>query len=341
MEPTCRSRFLSISLDKSCRHRGHPFAHDLAYAGRIRIYDPRTGLTYNFSSEKADVEASGLEGFKGSLSELVHEVVFSETRDIAVEGRTLIVAIAHELSAIERLAFIRALAAYLSAKFGAAVYYALHRPPADGDDRNFHAHLVFSSRSVVGENRLGRKTRELDSLKTGGLHVEELRVWITAKQNEMLQAAGHEANLEHRSLERLGISREPIRHRGERRTAINRRRHLRELSTPRVPAPCPVPTLRPLSQPRSAPIPNVVPAVESSAPAVPQPMARQEVQLLLIEPSEIDCGRVDGGPLKLRTHPVTAQIQPKPVPEEVEIGGPVPQLRQLRSPVRAREGPIR
>jgi hypothetical protein len=265
---TALRRYLSTSLKKACRHKRRPFARQAAYIGRLAAVDPRTGVEYDFSG-KSDIEAWGLMGFTGTLKELIEEVSSSERRDKAVEGRELTLAFAHELSAAQRLALVRKCARYLIRKFKVAVFFALHPPAAGGDQRNWHTHILFTSRKVVNGVRLGEKTRELDSLVTGGRHVEEFRAWWTGAQNEMLRASGHAANLEHRSLARLGLEGTPGRHLGERRSAIRRRRAPRRLPTPisqtpsrpRVHRPLPTPVhlgLQMAAVPTPAP-PEVIP----------------------------------------------------------------------------------
>jgi hypothetical protein len=77
---------------------------------------------------------------------------------------------------------------------------------------------------VIGGRSLGKKTRELDSLQTGGGHIESFRSWWCSAMNTVLRAGGHLANVEHKSFARLGITETPTRHLGERQTAIDRKR---------------------------------------------------------------------------------------------------------------------
>jgi hypothetical protein len=277
-------------------------------------------------------------GYGGSLEELISEVVFSEQehRKKVVEGREITVAFAHEFSATERLALARKCAKYLIRKFGAAVFFAIHRPSAKGDQRNFHMHVLLTSRKVVGGTRLGKKTRELDCLVTGGRHVEAFRCWWTATQNKMLRKGGHVADLEHRSFARLGIKGEPGRHLGERRTAIRRRHSLRKLPVPSVPAPIrklpPLPTPRVATQTTSAPAPSI--------PAVTQLAAtRPPVQLELFTPKQGDCPRDDRGYALLPT-PVPAPVPVRePVASPAEGTGKPFRIPKLRNPKNTMDGP--
>jgi hypothetical protein len=327
-------RFLLIHVGKCCRHEGTGAAHHLAYAGRLALTDPRTGLHYNFS-KKDDVEDWGMTGFRGTVQDLLDAAVSSESprRKKAVEGRTLVVALAHELRVRERKRAAMALARRLALRYGVGVYYAIQRPPKGGDERNYHIHLYFTSRKVVGGNTLGPKTRILDSMLTGPAEVEAIRKWWTNLQNALLRKGGFEANLEHRSYKRLGINRTPSKHDGPARTAIKRRKELQAeaeratsyLATPRRMRPLPVPqkflvpppTLQPGSTPgRAAGVP---------APKTPAPAA---VPATPVTPTPAASGA---------SHPYILPIPPNPPPSEPGVPTddrprPPYRFRPLRQP---------
>lgn len=331
-----RRRHLSINFKKACRHRGHPFARQVAYIGRSKAYDPRTATTYNFS-RKNEIEAFGMIGFKGTIEDLIDQVVLSEPvrRTRVVEGREITVALAKEFTAAERLALARRCAKYFVRQFQVAVLFGVHLPDAKGDQSNWHIHFLITSRRVVGRTRLGEKTRELDSLVTGGGHVRDFRAWWTGIQNKALRKGGHQANLEHRSFETLGIEGAPGKHQGVRNTAIRRRR-FRKLSVPNVPVP--VRTIPPLPTPRTAT--QTAPAPAPSIIANPHPTAPQSpVQLELFAPQQGDCPRDDRGFPILRT-PVPAPVlarEPE-APAAPGIGNAV-RIRKLRTPSRTKDGP--
>ena len=52
-------------------------------------------------------------------------------------------------------------AAALVERYNVAVSVAIHSPGRHGDDRNFHAHILFTTREMTPEG-LGKKTRVLD-----------------------------------------------------------------------------------------------------------------------------------------------------------------------------------
>ncbi|OIQ86981.1 MobA/MobL family protein [mine drainage metagenome] len=228
------SRHLSMSVKPIRRHAGDSLARQAAYIRRSSIVSPRTGERFDFRSV-GSAESDGLVGWSGSIDQLIRDAECRERRSKAVEGRAVIVGLPHEFDLGTRASVASELACYFAARHGVAVLWAVH-PPADGGDRrNYHAHLVLTSRRVAEEAQLGEKTRELDSLRTGPGHIEAFRSWWTNHLNQKLVALGFEPNVEHRSFLRLGIKREPGGHLGERRTAAIR--HAQRARRPRIPAP--------------------------------------------------------------------------------------------------------
>lgn len=219
-------RHLSINVDNVRRHERDSFARQVSYISRSVATNPRTGTTFDFR-DHGPVEATGLEGWDGSIEELIYAATNSESeRRVRVnEGRVAILALPHEISASERLRLARNCAQYLVTKFGVAVFFGIHPPPEDGDGRNWHLHVLFTARRVIEGRGLGKKTRELDSLQTGGGHIESFRSWWCSAMNTVLRSGGHLANVEHKSFARLGIEDPPTRHLGERQTAIDRKRY--------------------------------------------------------------------------------------------------------------------
>jgi len=225
-----------MSIRKIRRHRGDSFPRKVAYIFRSKEYNPRTGRWYDFQ-RKGTIEARGIEGWGGTLEELIEEAVMSEParRPKVVEGREAIFAIPEELTARERLALVKKCAAYIARKFTVAVLYAIHPPPEGGDPRNWHAHFVFTARKVVSGLALGLKIRELDDLKTGGQHIEAIRAWWCAAANLALRQAGYPGDLEHKSYYRLHEKGDPGYHKGERQTAVERRHLTPPILVPDVP----------------------------------------------------------------------------------------------------------
>jgi hypothetical protein len=104
----------------------------------------------------------------------------------------------------------------ISDRYKVAVDLAVHEPPAGGDPRNFHAHLLTTTREVTPTG-LGAKTgidMELRERRRRGLpdHRQEyisLRERWATLTNDALREAHIDARIDHRSLAAQGIDREP------------------------------------------------------------------------------------------------------------------------------------
>lgn len=130
-----------------------------------------------------------------------------------------------ELSEAGRLAVARAMARHLAKVHGVAADFAIHKPGKDGDERNFHCHLLTSTRRLTGKG-FGAKAREWGDLKSGKALSKDIRARIAATINEALKAEGKAAavHVEHRTFKERGSSKTPTLHQGPAKTAILRKR---------------------------------------------------------------------------------------------------------------------
>ena len=122
---------------------------------------------------------------------------------------------------------------WVAQRHGVAVDASIHAPhvrdPVNdlpgGDARNWHAHVLTSTREVTPEG-FGAKTRALDDRKTSADLVEEIRGRWAEMTNKHLAEAGHQVRVDHRSYERQGIEITPTKHVGQ--DALNRARNGQE-----------------------------------------------------------------------------------------------------------------
>uniref|UniRef100_UPI003C7C604D MobA/MobL family protein n=1 Tax=Leisingera sp. S232 TaxID=3415132 RepID=UPI003C7C604D len=105
-----------------------------------------------------------------------------------------------EISAEDRSQITRDFAHELVSRYGVAVDVAIHTPHREGDQRNHHAHVLTSTRKLEAEG-FTTKTRVLDSAKTGGVEIEQMRGLWAELQNRALERAGEVGRVDHRSLE--------------------------------------------------------------------------------------------------------------------------------------------
>ncbi len=121
-----------------------------------------------------------------------------------------------ELSDAGMLMVMRIVAQYLADKHGTAVDCALHEPGRKGDQRNFHVHMLMTTRRVT-QDGLGEKAREWDDPKTGPQQMKQLRAFIAQTQNDVLKAEGKAevVFVECRSFKARGSAQVPTRHTGQ------------------------------------------------------------------------------------------------------------------------------
>lgn len=199
-----------------------------AYRAGKAIHDTRSGLTHDYT-RKGGVAGSfivlpagaGASGFL-DRSTLWNAAEAAEKRKDARVARELILALPHELDDEGREAAARDMAEWLAARYGVAVDVSRHNPDRQGDTRNHHAHLLFTTRAVTAEG-MGAKTRQLDDQKTGPLEVQAIRLAWESIANSALEQAGVAARIDHRSHEELGIELPPQIHVGVRARGMSRR----------------------------------------------------------------------------------------------------------------------
>lgn len=230
-------RHLTYSVRAHSRSKNQTFRRRACYILRTRGQDCDTDSTYDYSPKHADVDDHGIANYSGTVGSLGKVVSRAEHRKNSVECRELIVALPHEIDRVGRRKLVIEHVQLIIARLGVAALWAIHRPNTEGDNRNWHAHILFTTREVQGDE-IGSKTRDLDRWDTGAILIAALREGWTYEMNQALLALGVSADCEHRSFNKLGIARAPSQHRGERRTACDRR--MRARSLPPLPQLAPV-----------------------------------------------------------------------------------------------------
>jgi hypothetical protein len=107
-------------------------------------------------------------------------------------------------------------------RYHVAVTVAIHAPGGKGDDRNYHAHILFTTREMFPDG-LGKKTRVLDDRTTGPQEVLKLRELAADIINESLAAVNADIRVDHRTFKDRGIEQEPTTHLGPAATEMERR----------------------------------------------------------------------------------------------------------------------
>lgn len=200
------------------RAEGRSAVAAAAYRAGTRLVDIRTGTSVNYTRKRGVLETfiaapNGCDWITDRET-LWNAAEAAEHRKNSVVAREWMVALPSALDAAQRTSLARALAVELVTRYGVAVDVALHAPAKDGDERNFHAHLLTTTREVTPDG-LGDKTRILDAAKTGGPEIAAMRKWWQDTINDALEAAEKDVRVDHRP--RAAIAKE----RGEPAPEVN------------------------------------------------------------------------------------------------------------------------
>jgi hypothetical protein len=196
------------SFGRSAGRGGSISTSAAAYRSGERIRDERSNNVYDHSYRR-DIEykevllPSHYDGAGSQLdwardrSQLWNTVERSEPRANARVAREYVLALPHELNAEQRMLLARSFAREISDRYHNAVDLALHRPRTD--PRNFHAHLLATTREVMADG-LGPKTiAELSGsqrFEQGLPRAMQEHAQIRARWAELTNGALREAGLD-------------------------------------------------------------------------------------------------------------------------------------------------
>jgi len=193
-----------LSVKSVRRSEGRSATAAIAYRTASRVVCEREGRVHDYRA-KAGVEASFIvvadnaPEWARDRQALWNAAEARETRVNSVTAREWELALPAELNAQGRRLLVQGFAAELVARYGVAADVAIHAPHREGDQRNWHAHVLTTTR-VLGRDSFGEKTRVLDAKQTGGAEVELMRERWAVMQNHALEQHGHEVRVDHRSL---------------------------------------------------------------------------------------------------------------------------------------------
>lgn len=215
-----------MSVQALGRRSGRSSVAAAAYRSGKRLVDRRTGQSYDFTRRRGVLwtgiyTPANTPIWAGDRETLWSEAELAEVRSNARTAREIEVSLPVELFAAQRLQLAQQLAQEIAAKHHVAVDLSLHAP-GRGDARNFHAHLLFTTREMNSDG-FGKKVREWDDLRTGPALITWWRARWAELVNVALEMAGRPERVDHRSLAERGIDRSPQIHLGPHAAAFERR----------------------------------------------------------------------------------------------------------------------
>ena len=205
-----------FALSSVSRKAGRSAVKSAAYITGSRVIDERTGRVINYSRKAKEVLGTGT---IGPINWQATEA--AEKRKDAKIARSIIVALPWELTLRALTKLVRTFGYWLRREHGLAGQWAIHAAP--GDQRNIHAHLVITTRTVNAKGGHERKLRELDVARTSGAIIKRWRQKWDDVVNRALKKNGHEARIDGRSHEAAGRDKIPRKHLGPQDAARRRK----------------------------------------------------------------------------------------------------------------------
>ncbi|MBV9619545.1 MAG: MobA/MobL family protein [Gammaproteobacteria bacterium] len=215
-----------MQISSVSRAAGRSATAAAAYRAGERVRDERRGSVHNYSARRDVLHAeiflpaqlaTQQPEWARSRERLWNTAEHSEKRYNARVAREYQVTLPAELGAAQRIALARAFARDISDRYRVAVDLAVHAPRSGGDPRNYHAHVLTTTREVTPAG-LGAKAgldltaseRRRRGLADHRTEFIALRARWAELANEALHAAGRAERIDHRSLAAQGIDREPL-----------------------------------------------------------------------------------------------------------------------------------
>jgi ATP-dependent exoDNAse (exonuclease V) alpha subunit len=228
-----------LSVKPISRKAGRSATAAAAYRAAEVVHDETTGQTFDYT-RKQGVEHSEIVlptdcakrdiNWARDRTALWNEAEKAENRSNSRVAREYEVALPHEMNRAHRVDLVRSFSQSIADRYGCAVDFAIHAPHREGDQRNHHAHLLATTRTIEAAG-LGEKTeiewsdgnRQKAGLKKGKEEVFRIREQWAAFTNDKLKELSLDARIDHRSLEAQGVEREPTTHLGPAVSSMERR----------------------------------------------------------------------------------------------------------------------
>ena len=207
------------------RSAGRSVVAAAAYRSGDRLVDERLAMEFDFAAKDGIEHAEILAPAGAPPAFRDREVLWNaaeaqESRKDAVPARELLLALPHELTFEQRRDLVRDFVSEHLVGQGMIADVAMHRPGKEGDQRNFHAHVLVTTRSI-GPAGFGRKPPEWWSPQA----VRRWRAaWAETQNQHLRRHLGPDApQVSHLSLAERGLDREPGVHLGPTASALERK----------------------------------------------------------------------------------------------------------------------
>lgn len=217
----------SMSMKKFSRSKGHSAVAASAYRSGQELEDMRTGESHDYTKkggvhESFIIAPSNAPEWANDREQLWNKAEEAETRKNSTVAREVRIALPSELNEEQRREAAEDYAQRITDRYQVACDVSIHEPDKGGDNRNHHAHIMFTTRRLE-ENGFTEKTREIDDRKQGPEEVNYLREEWAKAANQHLEKAGYGERIDHRSYEAQGSDKEATLHMGKEATHLERK----------------------------------------------------------------------------------------------------------------------
>ena len=183
------------------RSSGRSATAAAAYRSGTEIEDRRTGSSFDYSRrggvDHTEIRApDDAPDWATDREELWNQVELIEKRINSQVAREIRVALPDELDDDERIELVRDFCDEAFVSRGMVADIAIHAPSMNGDERNYHAHIMLPTRDI-GPDGFEGKNREWNKVET----LESWRSSWAERSNDALERAGHDERIDHRTLE--------------------------------------------------------------------------------------------------------------------------------------------
>ena len=199
------------------------------YYGKEQDYTKKSGVEHTQIYAPENTQEELLD-----RQTLWNTVEKSERRKDALLAREFEIAFPQELNKEQRQAMLNELCQDLVKRHGVIVDAAIHAPHTDGgsDKRNYHAHIMFTTRAIDPENGEFSAKKYRDFSRDNGTEtVSRWRKDFADLANRHLEQAGVDVRIDHRSYADQNHGLQATSHEGPSVTAL-RRQYEREQQKP-------------------------------------------------------------------------------------------------------------
>ena len=200
------------SIKPVSRAAGRSATAASAYRAGEKIVDQRTGQIHDYT-RRSGVESAELVfpdnvAVHHDRASLWNAAEQAERRKDARVAREIEIALPDELTAEQRKELAVDFAHEVVKRYGVVADVCIHKPGKHGDQRNHHAHILLTTRTMDPDGSLSAKSDleledkklKAEGKKTGKEQVKDLRAIWEQRCNLALQQAGHTERIDHRSL---------------------------------------------------------------------------------------------------------------------------------------------